>query len=141
MDVRPLRARTVALSEPAMRGLQTLAQLHNVSAEQLLEQLILGFLEFRTDEVEQIARDLAGTSPAVPRGPAKVIDMEERRRRRSPETPSRPQQRSQALRQQAGKLVEQSRAVRALSREALAHSRERRGRGVSPGVFSRPETP
>ena len=114
MNVRRLDRRRVEVSEPTLRALQVLAQLDRLTTGEVLERLVLDFVELRWDEVSVL--EVAALPPSK-RPPAKVIDLDTHRRR-------------ETLRKscQIGDVVERSRALRAHSDRLCERSRSVRGR-------------
>ncbi|HEY3067683.1 MAG TPA: hypothetical protein VGL09_17970 [Methylomirabilota bacterium] len=127
MTVIPFGKRRVALPQPAMARLQALARRYDVTAEEILEHLVMRLLESRYEELEDIAAQLTATDWTVerPRFPvaAKVIDLAERRPRRDPERVRRLLERARNARESAACAVSHSVLARELGRTAVAHAR------------------
>src|SRR5262249_53346443 len=112
MNVRRLDKRRIELSEPTFHALQVLAQLDRLTPQEVLERLVLDFLELRWDEASVL--ELAAP-PRPQRPPAKVIDLDTHRSRES-------------LREsrQIIDVMERSRALRAHSERLRARARSMR---------------
>jgi hypothetical protein len=78
-----IAARRVELRGPAVRGFEILARQHGLTFAQLLEHLVVGIVEFHTENDAEFARRLARESGRRPRPPGKVIDLAEHRKRRA----------------------------------------------------------
>jgi hypothetical protein len=120
MNVRRFDRRKVDLSDAAMRALQTIAHLDHLTAGEALERLIIDFLELRWDEISEMEQTMP--VPLTRRPPAKVIDIEAHRSRRSLQRTHQigdVMQRSQALRAHSVRLCERARAVRTVARQQL----------------------
>src|SRR5215467_12834651 len=78
MKVRRIDRRKVELPDRAIRALQLLAHLDRITPQEMLERLIVDFLELRWEDVHAAEQ---AVTPAPKGKPAKVIDLDHRRRR------------------------------------------------------------
>ena len=122
MKVRRIDRRKVELPDRAIRALQLLAHLDRITPQEMLERLIVDFLELRWEDVSAVEQVV--TPP--PKGkPAKVIDLDDRRKSRIFEqalTIHNVVERSQALRAHSTRLCERSQRVRHQARQSMRNA-------------------
>jgi hypothetical protein len=133
MKVTRFGKRRIALPEPAMRGLQTLALRYHVTPEQLLEQVVVRLLDGRYEELEDIAAEHSPYDWTTERPrfatPAKVIDLAERRRRRHAVAEVRGiLERARVVRERAACAVVNAGRARQAARAAVEQSHVARDR-------------
>ena len=133
MKVTPFGKRRVALPEPAMRGLQTLALRYHVTPERVLEQVVMRLLEARYEELEDVAAQATADDWTIERPrfalPATVIHLAERRWRHRDRARVRGiLERARDVRSRAASAVTQAGLARQHARAAVAVARDTRAK-------------
>jgi hypothetical protein len=125
MKVRPIGEQRIQMSVPAFRAAQLLARMEGVTVEQAIERLLCGFLEGRLEAIAEYQREREEAVPSR-RPPARVIVLDERRRRRGPDGQSRnavgrsarQRERSREIRRRAAQLRQHSAEAKRLAAAA-----------------------